>query len=138
MALTVRIQSQVWEETLFGDGEPVVICRSELPLLSRLEERAQQRIGRCYAHAGACFQRHCRKRLFPRAEQLRRAAREKSRIYEPWEVSLTFSAQEPEETEEISITLIYERREAGQILYSARREDRWDLRTGLPAASRTP
>lgn len=128
--LPLRIQTRLWEETFLGEEEPVLLCRSELPELSMLEPRAQRRINRYYQHLEERFRRRCERRLFPQADGLRRTARAASRVFEPWSVSLTFQAEQPEE-QRLRVLLAYRRESDGKVLYSASRVGLWNTATGF-------
>lgn len=128
--LPLHIQTRLWEETFLGEEEPVLLCRSELPELSRLEPQAQRRINRYYQHLEERFRRRCERRLFPQADGLRRTARAASRVFEPWSVSLAFEAEQPEE-QRLRVLLTYHREADSKVLYSASRATLWDTKTGF-------
>lgn len=127
-----RIQPRLWEQTLLGEGEPVLTCRSTLPELSALEAPAQRRINRYYAHAQERFQRWCRQSLFPALDRRRRSARERSRPFEPASVCLDFEDLTPEGADVLTLRL----RLSGDGAPCVCSTLTWDLRDGLPAAGK--
>lgn len=122
-----RIQPRLWEETLTGEGEPVLLCRSRLPELSALEERSQRRINRWYAHAEERFAHWCRRSLFPALDRRRREARERSRPFEPGSVCLDFEDRTQPDSDVLTIHLLL----SGDGLAQAERVQRWSLRDGF-------
>lgn len=130
MNIPVQITSRVWEETLEGGGEAVLLCQSALPILSRSDPKPCQRINRYYERLEECFQRWCRERLAPEADALRTQARNASRPFEPWRARLCFESREEDGL--LHIETRYVRSNGEAALYSARRWEVWDLLTGLP------
>lgn len=122
-----RIQPRIWEKTLLGEGEPVLLCRSRLPELSALEERVQRRINAFYAHAEERFRHWCVHRLFRACEARRRTAREHSRPFEPWAPCLDFEAVTEKDSDVLTIRLLL----SGEGLANVERVQRWSLRDGL-------
>lgn len=126
-----RIQTRLWEETLTGEGEPVLVCSGAVPELALLEERALRRVNGYYAHAQRRFQHWCRKRLFPAAERCRRQARERSRPFEPWTARLSWESRSEEGSDLLSVELLVSAPGFGE----RRSLQRWDLRDGFPDLS---
>ncbi|MCD8189578.1 MAG: hypothetical protein LUD78_05055 [Clostridiales bacterium] len=131
MQTLLRIENRVWEEALLDEGEPAALCRCTLPEVSRLEGRAQTRMNRFYRHGEERFRRWCRTALLRRAAAQRREARAVSHSFDPWEVSLTCEAGEPE-GETLAVTLLYRRKQGGRVLYADRQTIRWNLKNGYP------
>lgn len=126
----LRIQDRLWEEELLAEEEPVLFCRCTLPALSRLEGAAQRRINRYYQRVEERFQRWCKRRLFSKANLLRREARSASRPFDPWTAVLSFSS-EPLEGHLLSVTLDYRREQCGKNLFSKQHTDVWNLENGF-------
>lgn len=121
-----RIQPRIWEKTLLGEGEPVLLCRSRLPELSALEERAQKRINAFYLHAEQRFRRWCERSLFRVCEARRKAARARSRPFEPWAPCLDFEDRTEKDSDVLTIRLLL----SGEGLADVERVQRWSLRDG--------
>ncbi|MCD8145773.1 MAG: hypothetical protein LUD84_00585 [Clostridiales bacterium] len=129
--MPLLIEDRIWEKVLLSEGEPVALCRCVLPEVSRLEGRVQTRMNRLYRHGEERFQRWCRTALLRRAGALRREARARSHPFDPWEVSLTYAAEETE-GETLEVILLYRREQGGRVLFSDRRTVHWNLKNGYP------
>jgi hypothetical protein len=123
-----RIQPQLWEKTLLGEGEPVLLCRCRTPELSALEPAAQRRINGWYACVQRRFQHWCEKRLYSVFEQQRRSARANSRPFEPGSACLDFEDLTEKGSDCLTVRLML----GGQGVYAVQATQQWSLRDGLP------
>lgn len=123
-----RIQPRVWEKTLTGEGEPVLLCRGALPELSALEERVQRRINAYYRHVGSRFQHWCERSLFPSFDRRRREARACSRPFEPGAPRLEFEDRTEQGGDVLTLALLL----SGEGITGVERVQRWSLRDGFP------
>lgn len=123
-----RVQALEWEEQLCAEGEPVLLCRSRVPVLSLLEERSQKRINRFYAHVQSRFQRWCRRILFQKAEKQRQIARAASKPFDPLEVHLDFEAIPEEDDTALTVRLTMS---SNPELPCVQQTQCWDLSTGF-------
>lgn len=125
----LRIRPLSHEETFTFESEPVLLCKSTLPDLSRLDEKAQKRINRCYQTAQRQFYRRM-KQLQRKAAEALALARAAAKPFEPWEAALEYTAEERENT--LSIDLTYTLRRPGEPEMQRNVNTLWDLSTGFP------